>query len=196
MRIRRFVALCSVLVAALPAAAGAQEQHKVGVTMGYPASFGALWHVSDKVALRPELSFGGSSTDTTGSSIDISGNGWSVGTGVSALFYLGKKDRLRTYVSPRFTYGHSSSHSSLSSVIPVTPVTTTPVTTSDLTSTSKSTGFSGSFGAQFAVGDRFTVFGEVGLGYAHSWMKSSQTPTSGSGNSWGTRTGVGVVFYP
>jgi hypothetical protein len=118
--------------------------------MGFPASFGALWHVSDKVALRPELSFGGSSNDSTGSSIAISGSGWSVGTGVSALFYLRAPDRLRTYVTPRFTYGHSSSHSTLSSVVPVTP----PVTTSDLESTSDNTGRDR--WAQFAVGDRFT----------------------------------------
>jgi len=191
MRIRRVLVLCSVLIAATPALAGAQEKHKAGITMGYPAAIGILWHVTDKVALRPELSFGGSSTDTSGSALDISGDGWTIGTGVSALFYLRTDDRLRTYISPRFVYGHSSSTSSTSGLAAVTGITTT-----ELTQSTNSIGGIGSFGAQYAVGDRFTLFGEFGFGFSHIDTTASLTPTTSSGNSWGTRAGVGIVFYP
>ena len=185
MRIRRILALCSLLVAGLPTLAAAQEQHKIGITMGYPAAAGVLWHVSPKVAIRPELTFAGSSTETTSSSLAIEGSGWNLGTGVSALFYLRTEERLRTYFSPRFTYSHSSSSSSSSGV-----------TTSELEQTTNVVGVSGSFGAQYAVGDRFTVFGELGFSFSHSHSKASQLPTSGSGNGWGLRSGVGIVYYP
>jgi opacity protein-like surface antigen len=160
--------------------------------MGYPAAVGVLWHVSDKVAIRPELSFAGSSNETSTSTgtlpeIQIEGDGWSIGTGVSALFYLRKADRLRTYVSPRFTYSHASN---------TTTTTGLPVTNPRNETSTNAVGFSGSFGAQYAVGDRFSIYGELGFGISHSSSKSSNTPTRGSGNSWGLRSGVGVVFYP
>ena len=185
MRIGRILALCSALAALLPAGAAAQEQHKVGIVMGYPASLGVLWHASDKIAVRPELTLSGSSTETSSSSLDIEGDGWNLGTGVSALFYLRTEDRLKTYFSPRFTYTHASSTSSASGV-----------TTSELKQTTNTVGVSGSFGAQYAVGDRFTVFGELGFAFSHLHSKSSLAPSSGSGNGWGLHSGVGIVFYP
>jgi hypothetical protein len=189
MRIGRFLVVCSALIAAFPALAVAQEQHNVGITMGYPAAVGVLWHVSDKVAIRPELSFAGSSseTTTTPSDIEIEGDGWTIGTGVSALFYLRKEDRLRTYVSPRFTYIHTSN---------TTTTTGLPVTNPEVESSSNVVGFSGSFGAQYAVGDRFSIYGELGFAFSHASSKASVTTTRGSGNQWGLRSGVGVVFYP
>ena len=185
MRIQRIFALCTLVVAGLPALAGAQEPHKVGITMGYPAAVGMLWHVSDKVAIRPEFTIGGSSSETSSSSLDIEGSGWNVGTGVSALFYLRTEDKLRTYFSPRFSYAHTSSESSSSSL-----------TTTELEQSSNALGVSGSFGAQYAVGDRFTVFGELGFAFSHSHGKSSLQPVTGTGNNWGLRSGVGIVYYP
>jgi len=186
MRIRRTLGLGSLLVALVPALAAGQETRTVGITMGYPAALGVLWHVSDKVAIRPELTFGGTSTTTTSSSFDNEGNGWTVGTGVSAIFYLGSPaDKLRTYVAPRFTYAHMSSTVKLSSV-----------TNSSTTTTGNGVGGFGLFGAQYAVGDRFTVFGEVAFGLTHSSTTSSLLPTKGSGNSWGIHSGAGIVFYP
>jgi hypothetical protein len=195
MRIRRFLVLSAVLIAVLPASARAQDKHKAGITMGFPASVGVLWHVNEKVALRPELTFGGSSSETsitTGTqTITINSDGWSIGTGVSALFYLKTEDRLRTYVSPRFIYSHTSASSDTSGL------TTVPGQTPlDATQTGDAWGGIGSFGAQYAVGDRFTVFGELGFGFTHSSTSRTATGTSGSGNAWGTRGGVGIVYYP
>jgi hypothetical protein len=188
MRIRRSLCLCFILLTALSTLARAQDTRKVGITMAAPQSFGVLWHAGKKVAIRPELSFGGSSASTLSSSLDIDGSGWNIGTGVSAIFYVGTYDHLRTYISPRFTYGHASSTSSSSSLA--------TVTTSELKTTTNAVGGAGSFGAQYALGDRFGIFGEVGFGVTHSDSKSSLAPTTGSGTVWGTRGSVGVVFYP
>jgi hypothetical protein len=46
------------------------------------------------------------------------------------------------------------------------------------------------------------VFGEVGFGFSRQTSHSSVTTlviipsTDVKGNSWGTRAGVGIVFYP
>jgi hypothetical protein len=185
MRIRRTPGLCFLLVAVVAALAAAQDTRKVGLTMGYPASFGVLWHVSDKMAIRPELSFGGSSSETIASSTDIEGDNWSVATGASVLVYPRTYDHLRTYIAPRLSYVHSSSTSTSSSF-----------TTSTLKTTTNAVAGAGLFGAEYALGDRFKVFGEIGFGFTHSSSKAEAIPTTGSGNSWGTRTGIGVVFYP
>ncbi len=31
----------------------AQDDPRVGLTMGYPTSVGVLWHVTDRIAIRP-----------------------------------------------------------------------------------------------------------------------------------------------
>lgn len=166
--------------------AGAQDQGKVGITMGFPASVGVLFRVSENVAIRPELSFTGATTETSSATFETESDSWTINTGVSALFYLKKYDALRTYLTPRFTYAHGSTTSEAEGF----------VTNPSSTTTLKAIGFSGAFGAEYALGNKFAAFGEVGFGYSHSTTKSSLLPTTVSGNSWGTRAGVGVIFYP
>lgn len=186
MRIRRSLGLCLTLVLSLSALAAAQDTRTVGVTIAYPAAVGILWHASDTVAIRPDVSFSGSSSDATIGTTSFSSSAWNVGVGVSALFYLRKYDHLRTYFSPRYTYSRTSSTS--------TPANPTQGTLPDTTQTSTANGFAGSFGAQYGLSDRFSLFGELGFGFAHSTAKSD-TGTQGSGNAWGLRSGVGVVLY-
>ena len=185
MRIARIIVAGVLVALAAISPAEAQEQRTVGITMGYPASIGVLWRVSETLAIRPELSFAGGDSDASGTSFVSETNGWALGTGVSALFYLHKYDSLRTYVVPRFTYSRTSNTSTSSSF-----------TNSETTTTSTNTGLSGSFGSQYSLGDRFGVFGEVGFGFNHSSGKSSTSPVKVSGNNWSTRTGVGVIFFP
>ena len=185
MRIVRMLSVAVLTAVGAVSTASAQDQGKLGITMGYPASVGVVWPVTETVAIRPELSFAGSSSDSSGSAFESEADGWAVGTGVSALFYLRKYDNLRTYFTPRFTYSRTTS-----------TVTSSSFTNTESTSTSTSTGLAGSFGAQYSLGDKFAVFGEVGLGFNHSTGKSSTTTSKASGNSWGSRTGVGVIFFP
>jgi hypothetical protein len=184
-------------------AAVAQEPPTIGIAMGYPASVGVLWHVTDTIALRPELSLlknsgeltsvsvitfpGSSATSTTTSTTDS----WQVGVGVSGLLYVRKWDELRAYVSPRFSYMRTSSK--------VTSITTSPfagVSSPDFDSKSSTYLVSGSFGAQYALGKRFGVFGEVGVAFQHNVGSSGSFGRSEStGNTINTRSGAGVLFY-
>jgi hypothetical protein len=179
-RQRGLLAATGLVVLLLPpASAAAQERGQTGVTMGYPAAIGIIYHVSDNVAIRPELSFSRTTTETT-SEFGGDTSGWSFGTGASALFYLKRIDAVRTYVSPRVTFSRTSS--------------TVESSIAD-TSTSKGNAFSvtGSFGAQYTPHRRFAVFGEVGFGLIDS---SIETPTTElSSLNWGTRTGFGAILY-
>ena len=55
MTVRRIGVMAAVTFTFLANTASAQDTPKLGVTMGYP-SIGVIWHVTDGVALRPEVS--------------------------------------------------------------------------------------------------------------------------------------------
>ena len=175
------VALAAGVLLVGTARADAQEKGQAGITMGYPASIGVLWHVSDRVAIRPEFSF--SRTDSSSASIVAADSQfWSLGTGIAALFYAPVHDNLRTFVSPRFSYTRTKGDSNIT------------------TSTTTSYSFAGMFGAQYSLGRRFGVFGEIGFSYARQTGSAttellSLSRIASHSNSIGTRSGVGVVLY-
>jgi hypothetical protein len=174
MIIRRTSTLCMAMLLAA-GAAHAQEHGTVGITMGYPASLGIIFHATDTVAIRPEFSFTRNSTDG-----DLGADSWQVGTGISALFYLASSDHVHTYVSPRLTYARSR----------------TTVTPSGFSSKNTSWGLIGSFGAQYAPVRSFSVFGEIGLGYTRQSATTTGSAVGANLNQIGTRAGVGIIFYP
>jgi hypothetical protein len=170
-----------VLVASLPATpASAQEPGDVGVTISAPSAIGLIWHVTPRVAVRPDLSFSFSESDAD---VGTDVNSHSFSLGGSVLFYTGRWDNLQTYVSPRVSYSWSSSSIDGSGA--------------DLNSTSDGWSLSGTFGAQYMLGTRFAVFAEAGLAYA---SQTAETPTSFGDNerttwSFGTRTLIGATLY-
>jgi hypothetical protein len=212
---KRAISLLGVAAALLSArTARAQDTPRLGLTMGFPTAVGVIWNLADRLALRPEMTISGTRGESSGSDVlgpnsGPSTDGFQVGAGLSALFYLGRWDALRTYASPRFSYSHTSSSATSGSTI--------------LASSSESTGSSystsGSFGAEYSIGRRFGVFGEIGFVYTASTTKSTTTlvTTLTSGGflgapvttttsttlvrseahtkTWGTRSGVGVTFY-
>jgi outer membrane protein W len=192
----------------LASTARAQDAPKIGLTMGYPASIGVLWQMNGRVAVRPEIGVSHASGDTSGIDITIptpltTDSTNTISTGLSALFYFGPNDALRTYVSPRFSYGRMTT-----SAASGTSTSDTTLSTYQLT---------GSFGAQYTLGRRFGVFGEIGLGYTRTNTDISSTVTittssisngvltqiirtqavtSGShSNLVSTRSGAGVIFF-
>ena len=179
MRLGRSLLLLSLLLG-VPRIACAQEAGQKGLTMGFPESIGLLWHVTDKVAVRPEFGFAHVTTDSNLPFTDGNVSSTSIGVGVSALFYLKDYDNLRTYVAPRWVYNHTDPGGG---------------------TTSSANTISGLFGAQYALGKRFSVFGEAGLAFSHSTAKSEVAVASiidtieAHGNSIGTHTGVGVILY-
>ncbi|HZT76028.1 MAG TPA: hypothetical protein VFA27_05185 [Vicinamibacterales bacterium] len=197
------------------AAAAAQDAGQVGLTMGYPASIGVIWHVSDRVAVRPEISLQqiasmstsvitssigfGSDVTTVTNTTQTTTDQWAVGVGASALFYVHRWDALRTYVSPRFVYTRNASTNvgSLTAAATSSAIIVFPNTSPQTTEFTQQSYFvSGSFGAQYAVGAHFGVFGEVGFGYSHNTTASDE-PGAGnsSGHTMSTRSGVGVILY-
>jgi hypothetical protein len=178
----RVAGLLLVVFASLgvPAVAWGQEVGQKGITMGYPESIGLLWHVTDNVAVRPEFRFAHSTTDTNVPFAGENTSSTSFGVGVTALFYLKRYDSLRTYVAPGWTHSHTDPGAG---------------------TTANSDTIAGMFGAQYAVGKRFSIFGETGVAFSHSTSKSDIAGPpivdtfSAHGNSVATRTGAGVIFY-
>ena len=186
MRIARLFAMFSalVLVLGLPPRAHAQDAGKTGLTIDYPGAIGIIWHASDAIAVRPDVTFSHASNESTNSDSD----GFGIGFDLGVLFYTKKLDNVRTYVSPRFSYTHSTTT--------LTPTTTVAGLTSSK-GTTNATGGAGTFGAQFTPTSHFAVYGEVGIGFTHHKSTSSNLgSTTSKGNSWGTVAGVGIVFYP
>ena len=188
--------------------ARAQDTPKIGLTMGYPSAVGVLWQIGDRVAVRPELSLShvgdeASSLDVAGATQPTTDQSTVVGAGVSALFYFGARDSLRTYVSPRFSYARTAASAASGTSTSDTTISLYQVT--------------GSFGAQYTLGRRFGVFGEIGAGYSrtNTALSSVVTITTGSvsngvltqvvrtqslssaahSNAVATRSGVGVIIF-
>ena len=167
---------------AAAASAAAQDSGRVGLTTGYPAVIGIQWHISESVAVRPEVSF--TSTGSSSESlVDASTDFFTFNTGVSVLFYSPVRDNLKLYVAPRFAYGRTSGSGEV--VESVTNIYS----------------ISGSFGGHYALGGRFALFGEAGVQYSRQTGSITSTislgplRTTSRGDVVGTRTAVGVVIY-
>ncbi len=198
MRVRLlFWALLAAIVTLAPRPASAQDAGAVGLTMGYPGALGIVWQVTDRFAIRPDVSVTRTSSDSTTTATGLFGGaplsstntseGWGSAVGLSALVTVGSIDRLRLYVTPRVAYSHASSDSE----------TGFDGGLSALTASTKGVIASGSFGAQYNVHYRFALFGELGAQYA-SLTTRSDFPGSKSktdSTSLGLRSAVGVAFY-
>lgn len=177
--------------------ASAQEAGSVGLTMGYPAAVGVLWHITGGLAVRPDLSLSWTSSESVNTSdlalpgvpprrITSRADSFQTSIGVSALVYVHTAERLRLYVAPRVAYLR---------------------TTVDLDDDSgvvnafdtHTDGYlvSGSLGAQAAVHERFAVFGEVGLQFTSQRSSSSFSTArlKDENRSVGLRSAVGVTLY-
>jgi hypothetical protein len=183
MRIGSTLVLVFAVCLVAPSAT-AQDATKVGITMAAPQSVGIIWQ-SRKFAVRPEVTFSGSSTSVSSPLSSGSSSSWNIGLGVSVLFYLHQYERLRTYIAPRFDYSHSATSIDISSTSAISPATSR-----------WAAGGTGSFGAQYQIVDRFAVFGEAGFTFSHMHLPAIGTAAVGHSDAWGTRTAVGVIFYP
>ena len=165
----RLVSIAILFVLLSPTRAAAQERDRFGLVMGHPASVGVIVPVATWLSLRPDVSVLRVSSKSptvrsiNGTVVDVSESTfitWNVTAGVSALFYVGRWDNLRTYVSPRFAF-LKTAHSS-----------TVPET---FGMTSDQIGYltSGSFGARYTLGLHFGVFGEVGLNHTYLTTENS-----------------------
>ncbi len=195
MRGRVLLGVVMLVVAARSAAA--QEAGDVGVTMGYPGALGVVWHVTDGIAVRPDIALTRSTSESTTSATGVfsgsglsstsTSDGWGMTVGVSVLVNVRTIERLRLYLAPRLAYAHSTSdnETGLSGALSGFTAKTTGVLAS------------GSFGSQFSLHDRFAVFGELGLQYTTQTTTSDfpGSSTEAEGTTFGLRSAVGVTFY-
>ena len=206
MRRRQFiVAIGLVLLAAR--GSSAQETPRFGLVMGYPTQAGVLVRLSDRVSIRPDISWSQSSLEATTTLITFgpgigppittlrttTTESTQIGIGVSGLFFLRARDQLRIYVSPRITYGRARSTSdagtgSLDSrnADPIDTVT-------------NNYGGAGALGAPYALGTRFGVFGELGASYSRTGRPATSSSSIISANTTSRttaiRTSVGVIVF-
>jgi opacity protein-like surface antigen len=184
MKIGRLLAIVVALTLGTSVLALAQEARKTGLTVGYPGDIGVLWHASDSIAIRPTFGFSHTSSDIASGGAN---DGWGFGTTIAALFYVKKYDDVHTYVSPRFSYSHASVTSTPTSSLGSLPA---------VTSHDDSTGGAGAFGVQYSPGQRFSVYGEVGIGFTHhETTLNGVSSFTTKGTTWGTVAGLGIVFY-
>lgn len=196
MSLCRVSLVSCLLLASVTGTAFAQGERPVGLVMGVPVQVGILWHAAERVAVRPDVSFSWSSSEFDASSIPgvtytSAIDSTRVTTGISVLLYLTDDGELRTYVAPRYTFSRSSA--STSSDLSGPNVLGASSDSSDSSQTTHSGG--GLFGASYAVGSRFAIFGEVGLDVSTSSSKPSSDGLRSAGKGASTRGGVGVVVY-
>ena len=120
------------------------------------------------------------------------------------------------YAAPRFEYAHTSLDYEISLIgvfnfeelsasgVPIPQIAPAPISEvgpSLETSTSSKT-VSGSFGAQYAIHKRFSVFGEAGVEYQKvarpdflGSLSSFISRSIDGPHSWGTQSAVGVIVY-
>jgi hypothetical protein len=184
------------IVLALPwaAAASAQEAGRVGITMGYPTAVGVIWHLSDAIAVRPEVNVTTSTTNTTLSTTSAT----AYGVGVTGLFFFKRWDAVGAYLAPRYGYQHGSATTGLGVDLPL-PL---PIDLSSLESgtTTSQHNFSGLVGAQFFAHRHFAVFGEVGATYSTATTRFTvplgvPALADEPSHAFGIRSSVGAVFY-
>jgi hypothetical protein len=179
-RVKRIV--MATVLGLMATTASAQDEGRVGLTTGYPALVGVIWHVSENIAVRPEFSFANDNSSSESPLVDATTDFSSVATEISVLFFSPLRDGLKLYFAPRFAYSRTSG-------------------ASDITESRANTySIGGMFGGHYALGRRFALFGEAGFQYSHvdGSVTSSVTPalhTTSSGDVTGTRTAVGIVLY-
>lgn len=162
-----------------------QQFPRVALTIGWlPSSsatlgassgiIGIVYERSERLAFRPELSFGTTFDRRSGDTLGP--DTWSMGVAVTVQGYVARKDNLGIYVGPRFGYSRTSNMG----------YSTNSVYTAGL-----------SLGLQYSLTRRISVYGEAGALYAFS--KTSQTgsamPYSSSQHSINSRSALGLCLY-
>ena len=191
-------------VAALILASGmanAQDRPQVGVTMTYPARIGVLWHITDRVAILPdvalerfswesEFSFGltgpGSFIGSTSRATNIT---WELAPGANLLVDLARWDDVATYLTGGWSYLYLRETRTEVTTSTGQGTSFPPSGTEVTKSTDSGHETRGAFGVRYVPSRRFGIYGEVGVEY----RKSSQTTLTSS--TLRNRGAVGAIFY-
>lgn len=193
MRVRYL--LCALVVWAVSARTGAaQDNGGVGLVMGYPGAVGVVWHVTERLALRPDVTLSRSTSESTTTASGLfptssttTSTSWSTTAGLGALITVTRLERVRIYVAPRVAWMRNTSdnRAGVSGDLAAFDVTTTGLVSS------------ASAGTEYRPHDHFAVFGELGLQYSELTTTSAFTGSRNrtENTSAGVRSAVGVTVY-
>jgi hypothetical protein len=216
----------AVLAVLVGVSASAQDKGAVGVEAlvgSSKATVGVRWHISKRFALRPSIAFSRttSTQNTTVYADNTSAVGsqdsleWTLGGGLTGVYYLTTGDAVSTYLGVSYAYNYQSDT--------VNPLLFPPIDTLDTPdlgrieaeasvfppghTTGSQSVVGALFGVQHPLSKKVTIFGEVGIDYAFgSVHQEVQLPPgqttailNGSGSTQNTlisyTAGLGIIFY-
>jgi hypothetical protein len=206
MRVTSVLFVCVLLFGGV-SVASAQTVNRWGLVMGFPASAGLQWQMNDRLTLRSDAAFDWGSVEQVSVSSSVFINGAPVSSttrttdfehstislGVSGLITVARREQLRLYVAPRI--GWRRLHSTFSSESDVTGAVTIPGLDQSSATTTNGLELAGTFGANYRLGDRFSIFGETGIGFTSPTSSSSSRSDSVTSYIIGSRAGVGAVVH-
>lgn len=200
--------ICCALLLGSASLASAQAEHRLGLVIGVPTAAGIQWQINDRIAVRGDADFNWNRVEQFGASISFGGGpgGSSTTTmttrsrssvasaGVSTLVTLSRREQLRLYLAPRLAWQTVRS-SFTTDTISQFGGTSTGASTRSTSTVMNGVQVDGMFGANYRVGDRFSVYGETGLSLTTPTASSSSPTDQVKSYSFGLRSNVGVVLH-
>ncbi len=184
------VRLFSVLLVALLLMSPSLLAQEKEITQGrfgltFPG-LGALWHVTDQLAVLPGVSFSHARNSVSGVSDAGSSNGVTLLAGMR--WYLHEWKGVRLFLSPKYQFGRNTSTYQTFSAYDNSIYTST--------STSHNHYVIGAWGLQYAITHRISAYGDIGAAYVRANTSNSNTLSRESHTNQVSTTGSwGLIFY-
>ena len=201
MRVTSVVIFCALIFAGA-SSVSAQTDNRWGVVMAFPTAAGLQWQANDRLTFRGDVAFDHGVVEQVVTSGGLFINGVQVSSsssrttefrhstfslGMAGLFTVARREQLRLYVSPRVAWRRLDSSFE-------TRDDDGPQTAFDSATTTNGLEVEGTFGANYRLGDRFSVFGETGIGFT-SPTASSASASETRSYVVGSRGTFGVVVH-
>jgi hypothetical protein len=173
---KKCMRILPVLLLLLPVSLSADEKKDEDFKFGFTfPNIGAIWHMTERIAFLPGISFNhswGESSSIINETINSSSNNLGVSAGLR--FYLYDWEDLRFYISPVYRFGWAEfDYSEIS------------------TSTSYSHRVSGAWGLEYALNNRLSLYGDIGVSY----NRNTTSDIDGHSSSFGTTGTWGLILY-
>jgi opacity protein-like surface antigen len=182
--------LLIVLVLALmnPGTSSAQKQGQFGFNLSVNSgpSIGVIYHVSDRFAFRPFVSYSKTTVERTYTyfdgfreiSMQLEQKNKTYGGGLSGLLYFPSSNEFTIYLGAGISY-----FKSVQDVFDFSP--------SPEQLKSDNISLSGSLGLQYAVSKNFSVYGEIGFDYITGDIADDVSINGLSTHN----SGIGIILY-
>jgi hypothetical protein len=184
---RGFLSALIGSIALVSAPLFAQEQEsprgKIGLTL---PGIGAILHLTDHVAFVPGVGFTHNWSSLSSAPTTTAANNLSVSAALR--FYVRDWKGLRFYLSPKYSFSRSTSERNAGG----TGYGTDSSTAGDYHAAY------GSWGIQYAISDRVSIFGDMGAFYSRSTYSTSSSAMLGGdtySQNVGTSGSWGLIFY-